>query len=94
MVISGPHFLKNVVILSDFASNILPEGLLFKPEGLLSNLEYEEMSAEDDRNAKRRREEEDDWLAEPSCELGFRRIKFIMVSSLGPILKKRFVCAM
>ena len=36
----GTTFLKNVDILSDLASNILPEGLLFKPEGLLSNLEY------------------------------------------------------
>ena len=36
----GTTFLKNVDILADLASNILPEGLLFKPEGLLSNLEY------------------------------------------------------
>ena len=57
-------------------------------------MSYEDMSAEDDRNAKRRREEDDDWLEEPSFELGFRRIKSIRVSSLGPILKKRFVCAM
>ena len=40
MVISEPDFLKKVDILSDLASNILPEGLLFKPEGLLSNSEY------------------------------------------------------
>ena len=33
-----PDFLEDVDILTDFASNILPE--LFKPEGLLSNLEY------------------------------------------------------
>ena len=35
----GTIFLKNVDILLDLASNILPEGLLFKPEGLLSNSE-------------------------------------------------------
>ena len=33
------RFVFNFDILSDFASNILPEGLLFRPEGLLSNLE-------------------------------------------------------
>ena len=33
------HILKNVDMLSDLASNILPEGLLSKPEGLLSNSE-------------------------------------------------------
>ena len=57
-------------------------------------MSYEEMSAEDDRNAKRRREYDEEWFEEPSFKLGFRRIKTIRVSSLGPILKKRFVCAM
>ena len=38
-----PDFLKIVDILSGFALNILPEGLLFKPEGLLSNLEYTDL---------------------------------------------------
>ena len=57
-------------------------------------MSYEDMSAEDDRNAKRRREEDNEWFEEPSFDLGFRRIKTIRVSSLGPILKKRFVCAM
>jgi len=35
----GTIFSKNVDILSDLASNIVSEGLLSKPEGLLSNLE-------------------------------------------------------
>ena len=36
----GTIFSIRFDILSDLASNILPEGLLFKPEGLLSNVEY------------------------------------------------------
>ena len=54
---------------------------------------YDEMLAEDDRKAKRVRNEDDEWFEEPTICLGIPRIKSIKISSLGPILKKRFVCA-
>ena len=53
---------------------------------------YEDLFAEDVRNAKRRRDEDDECSIEPSIILGIPRIKSIKVSSLGPILKRRFIC--
>ena len=55
---------------------------------------YTDMLAEDERNAKRIRKDDDEWFTEPTICLGVPRIKTIKLSSLGPILKKRFVCAM
>ena len=52
-----------------------------------------DMLEQDDRKAKRVRETEDEWIEEPTICLGIPRIKSIKISSLGPILKKRFVCA-
>ena len=52
---------------------------------------YELMVAEDRRNAKRRRDEDDEYSFEPNIILGIPRIKTIKVSSLGPILKRRFI---
>ena len=62
-----------------------------RTEGPLS---YTDMLAEDERNAKRIRKDDDEWFTEPTICLGVPRIKTIKLSSLGPILKKRFVCAM
>ena len=56
-------------------------------------LSYEQMLAEDVRAAKRSRNDDDDeWITEPTITLGVPKIKSIKVSSLGPILKKRFIC--
>ena len=52
---------------------------------------YEDMLAEDVRSAKRARDEDVEWMSEPSIVLGTPMIKSIRVSSLGPILKKRFI---
>ena len=52
---------------------------------------YEEMLEEDLQRAKRNRDEEDEWEHEPSILLGTPRIKSIKVSSLGPVLKRRFI---
>ena len=53
---------------------------------------YEVLYAEDVRNAKRMRDEEDECSVEPSILLGVPTTKTIKVSSLGPILKRRFIC--
>jgi len=55
---------------------------------------YEEMLEQDVKTAKRTREYEEELLAtnfEPNIDLGIPTIKSIRVSSLGPILKKRFI---
>ena len=55
---------------------------------------YEEMLEQDVKTAKRTREYEEELLVtnkEPSIILGKPKIKTIRVSSLGPILKKRFI---
>ena len=55
---------------------------------------YEEMLEQDVKTAKRTLEYEEELLAtnfEPSIDLGIPTIKSIRVSSLGPILKKRFI---
>ena len=53
---------------------------------------YEALLAEDVRNAKRMRDEDDECSIEPTIILGVPKIKTIKVSSLGPILKRRFIC--
>ena len=57
----------------------------------LTTTSYEDMLAEDVRLAKRARDEDVEWMSEPSIVLGTPMIKSIRVSSLGPILKKRFI---
>ena len=55
---------------------------------------YEEMLEQDVKTAKRTRDYEEELLVtniEPSIVLGKPKIKTIRVSSLGPILKKRFI---
>ena len=59
---------------------------------ILGPSSYEELFAEDVRNAKRMRDEDDECSIEPNIILGIPRIKSIKVSSLGPILKRRFIC--
>ena len=59
---------------------------------ILGPTPHEELLAEDVRNAKRMRDEEDECSIEPNIILGIPRIKSIKVSSLGPILKRRFIC--
>ena len=53
---------------------------------------YEALLAEDVRNAKRMRDEDDECSIEPTIILGVPKIKTIKVSSLGPIVMKRFIC--
>ena len=53
---------------------------------------YEDLLAEDVRNEKRSRDEEDECTFEPCITLGIPKIKSIKISSLGPILKRRFIC--
>ena len=52
---------------------------------------FEELLAQDARTAKRLREEDEEQDLEPSFVLGYPSIKTIKVSSLGSILKKRFI---
>ena len=52
---------------------------------------FELMLAQETERAKRTRNEEDDWLREPTIDLGVPRIKSIRVASLGPNLRKKFV---
>ena len=51
---------------------------------------FEEMLAEDVRAAKRNRDDDIEWAAEPTIILGIPRITSIKVASLGPHLSKRF----
>ena len=52
---------------------------------------FELMLAQETERAKRTRKKEDDWLCEPTFELGVPRIKSIRVAFLGPNLRKKFV---
>ena len=52
---------------------------------------YEDLLEEDQRRGKRNRDEEDEWEREPCIILNKARIKSIKVSSLGPVLKRRFI---
>jgi len=59
---------------------------------LIGPASYEALLAEDAVTAKRKRDEDDECSIEPCIILGIPKIKSIKVSSLGPILKKRFIC--
>ena len=52
---------------------------------------YEQLLEEDQCRVKRKRTEDDEWLAKPGIELGIPRIKSIRVASLGPGLKRKFI---
>ena len=52
---------------------------------------YEQLLEQDITSAKRTRDEDKEWISEPTIVLGIPKIKSIRVSSLGPILKRRFV---
>ena len=54
------------------------------------SMPIERMLAQETQRAKRTRQE-DDWLQEPTFELGVPRIKSIRVASLGPNLRRKFV---
>ena len=49
------------------------------------------MLEKETQGAKRKRQEEDDWLQQPTFELGIPRIKSMRVASLGPNLRMKFV---
>ena len=55
------------------------------------SIPIEQMLEQETRRAKRTRLEEDEWLNEPTIDLGILRIKSIRVASLGPNLRKKFV---
>ena len=55
------------------------------------SMPIELMLAQETQRAKRKRQEEDEWLQEPNFELGLPRIKSIRVASLGPNLRMKFV---
>ena len=62
-----------------------------KAPKLGQSMPLELMLAQETQRAKRTRQEEDDWLREPTIDLGVPRIKSIRVASLGPNLRRKFV---
>ena len=54
-------------------------------------MNVEQMIEQETRRDKRKRMEEDEWMNEPTIDLGIPRIKFIRVASLGPRLRSKFV---
>jgi len=61
-----------------------------KKARMFGPIPHENLLAEDVRVAKRNRDEDDEWAAEPTINLGVPKIKSIKVRSLGPILNERF----
>ena len=61
-----------------------------KQARMFGPIPHEDLLAEDVRVAKRNRDEDDEWAAEPTINLGVPKIKSIKVRSLGPILNERF----
>ena len=55
------------------------------------SMNIEQMLAQETRREKRKRMEEDEWIKEPTIDLGIPRIKTIRINSLGPILRRKFV---
>ena len=55
------------------------------------SIPVEHMLEQEIRHDKRKRMEEDEWLASPTFELGFPRIKTIRVAKLPPNLKRKFI---
>ena len=65
--------------------------VIHKTPKLDYSMPIEQMLEKETQGAKRKRQEEDDWLQEPTFELGVPRIKSIRVASLGPNLRMKFV---
>ena len=65
--------------------------MIHKAPKLDHSMPMELMLAKETQRAKRKRQEEDDCLQEPTFELGETRIKSIRVASLGPNLRRKFV---
>jgi hypothetical protein len=78
---------KRVHTTEDKANAIV----IHKAPKLDHSMPIELMLEEETQAAKRKRQEEDDWLLEPTFELGVPRIKSIRVASLGPNLRMKFV---
>ena len=55
------------------------------------SMPIEQMLAQETQRAKRKRQEEDEWMQKPTFELGLPRIKSIRVASLGPNLRMKFL---
>ena len=61
-----------------------------KKARMFGPIPHENLLAEDVRVAKRNRDEDEEWAAEPTIILGVPKIKSIRVATLGPILNERF----
>ena len=55
------------------------------------SMSHERMLEQETRRDKRKRMEEDEWMNEPTIDLGIPRIKSIRMASLGPRLRRKFV---
>ena len=55
------------------------------------SMSHEQMLEQETMRSKRKRMEEDEWMNEPTIDLGVPRIKTIRIASLGPCLRSRFV---
>ena len=55
------------------------------------SMAIEQLLEQETRREKRKRMEEDEWMNEPTIDLGAPRIKSIRIASLGPRLRRKFV---
>ena len=55
------------------------------------SMSHEQMLEHETKRDKRKRMEEDEWMNEPTIDLGIPRIKSIRIASLGPRLRRKFV---
>ena len=55
------------------------------------SMSHEHMLEQETMRGKRKRMEEDEWMNEPTIDLGVPMIKTIRIASLGPCLRSRFV---
>ena len=62
-----------------------------KAKQLDYSMNIEQMLEQENRREKRKREDEDVWMNEPTIDLGIPRIKSIRIDSLGPLLRRKFV---
>ena len=72
------------------SENMAKQPVIHKAPKLDHNMPVEQMLAQETQRAKRKRQEEDEWIQMPSFELGIPRIKSIRVASLGPNLRMKF----
>ena len=54
------------------------------------SMSHEQMLEQETKRDKRKRMEEDEWMNEPTIDLGTPRIKSIRIASLGPRLRRKF----